>query len=377
MKKLLSCLLSLTMIICMLITVLPATKVNAATTTVRVKDLKTNTTGNYTKLAQDYLYVNGTKINMVNIPIFMRGGAYMGSLAKIFKNSSLNVKVVDSNDNGVGVEKLTYGNKVLIIREGTRVATLNGKSVTLSAVPFRAYYTANKVTRWVVPIWSICNKLGINYTRTTSGIIKIGTTSTSGSSSNSSSKKQIVLCIDAGHGGSDSGAVGNGLREKALTLSIVLSAKKYFDANSRFKVYYTRISDTYPSLTARSSLANSKNADLFLCIHINSYLSTSVGTETLYNASRLTETKKNGITSYQLAAAMQKATVAATGFPNRGLVNRTGLSVLNHTNMPACLIEYGFISNPSEATLMYRNTSKYGQALYNGVVSFCKTKGLY
>ena len=49
---------------------------------------------------------------------------------------------------------------------------------------------------------------------------------------------------------------------------------------------------------------------------------------------------------------MQSAAVAATGFTNRGLVDRPNLYVLKHTKMPACLIEYGFISNKTEAARM-------------------------
>ena len=64
-----------------------------------------------------------------------------------------------------------------------------------------------------------------------------------------------ILVLDAGHGGSDSGATGNRLREKDLTLSIVLAAKKQFDKDKNYAVYYTRTTDTYPSLTDRSDLA--------------------------------------------------------------------------------------------------------------------------
>ena len=57
--------------------------------------------------------------------------------------------------------------------------------------------------------------------------------------------KQIVV-LDAGHGGSDSGAVANGYKEKNMTLKIVQAAKSYFDDDPDIKVYYTRLSDTYP-----------------------------------------------------------------------------------------------------------------------------------
>lgn len=181
-----------------------------------------------------------------------------------------------------------------------------------------------------------------------------------------------VVVLDAGHGGSDSGAVGNGYYEKDFTLSIVQGAKAYFDTNSDYKVYYTRLTDTYPSLSERYTLANNVNADIFVSVHINSAGSTATGTETLYNPDR---NKKNsaGLTCYQLADYTQKRVQPATGFSNRGLKQRcsrlgNGLAVLNNNNGPATLTEIGFISNKTEAKKMAANLSSYGQAVYQAIV---------
>lgn len=182
--------------------------------------------------------------------------------------------------------------------------------------------------------------------------------------------KNIVV-IDAGHGGTDSGAVGNGLREKDLTLSIVLGAKKYFDENKNYAVYYTRTTDTYPSLTARSQLANDVGADYFLSCHINSASATAKGSETLYNSQGYKAT--NGVTSYKWAANVHNFTKVATGFTNRGLVNRTGLAVLRHTRTASTLTEFGFITNKAEAASMKANTNKYGKAMFNSVVKMFQT----
>ncbi len=180
-----------------------------------------------------------------------------------------------------------------------------------------------------------------------------------------------ILVLDAGHGGSDSGATGNGLREKDLTLSIVLAAKKQFDKDKNYAVYYTRTTDTYPSLTDRSDLANNVGADYFLSCHINSAGATAKGSETLYNSHGYKAT--NGVTSYKWAANVHNFTKAATGFTNRGLVDRTGLAVLRHTKTASTLTEFGFISNKSEAASMKANTDKYGKAMYDSVVKMFKT----
>ena len=156
--------------------------------------------------------------------------------------------------------------------------------------------------------------------------------------------KQIVV-LDAGHGGSDSGAVANGYKEKNMTLKIVQAAKSYFDKDPDIKVYYTRLSDTYPSLTERSDLANEVDADRFYSVHINSAGSSATGTETLYNSKGYKSS--TGLTSYSWSATIHPYIRSATGFTNRGLVNRTGLAVLRHTKTSSTLTEIGFISNKS------------------------------
>lgn len=178
--------------------------------------------------------------------------------------------------------------------------------------------------------------------------------------------KKIVV-LDAGHGGSDSGAAANGYKEKNMTLSIVKAAKKYFDNNSDIKVYYTRLSDTYPSLSERSALANNVGADRFFSVHINSAGSTATGTETLYNSKGYKST--SGLTSYKWSNVIHPYIKSATGFRNRGLVNRTGLAVLRNTKTASTLTEIGFISNKSEAKKMNSNLSNYGKAVYNSVVA--------
>lgn len=151
----------------------------------------------------------------------------------------------------------------------------------------------------------------------------------------------------------------------------MLGAKKYFDENKNYAVYYTRTTDTYPSLTARSQLANDVGADYFLSCHINSASATAKGSETLYNSQGYKAT--NGVTSYKWAANVHNFTKAATGFTNRGLVNRTGLAVLRHTRTASTLTEFGFITNKVEAASMKANTDKYGKAMYNSVVKMFQT----
>lgn len=171
---------------------------------------------------------------------------------------------------------------------------------------------------------------------------------------------QRVVVVDAGHGGSDSGAVGNGYYEKNMTLKIVQSMKANFDKNSTYKVYYTRLSDWYPSLSYRYKMANEVNADRFLSVHINSAGSSAKGTETLYKSYK---TYANTIQTY----ALQGMGYSKSSSYNRGLKYRTDLAVLNGPKMTTALVEMGFISNKTEASRINSRTSTIGYNLYQAL----------
>lgn len=170
-----------------------------------------------------------------------------------------------------------------------------------------------------------------------------------------------VVVVDAGHGGSDSGAVGNGYYEKNMTLKIVQSIKSNFDKNSTYKVYYTRLSDWYPSLSYRYKMANEVSADRFLSVHINSSdSSSSKGTETLY------KTYKSYAQTLQ-SSALTGMGYASNSSYNRGLKYRSDLAVLNGPKMTTSLVELGFISNKTEANRINSRTSTIGYNLYKAI----------
>ena len=336
--------------------ILPQSKVQAASST--VKFTISGKTATYKK-KKTYLMINNQKKGVSKTPIFIKEGCYMGSALEIFKNSDLGVTYKESSNHKTLT--LSYKGHTIKMTSGSKKIVYDGESDSFATAPVYGTYTSGSYKRWIVPLNSVCARLGLNYKKTSSSVIRIS--------------NKIILVIDAGHGGKDSGAIGNGKYEKNMTLAIVKAAKAYFDKDSRFEVHYTRVSDTYPTLDGRCELANEVNADLFISCHINSAGSTARGTETLYNKDRNSKTKKGGITSYQLASMMQTYALKATGFTNRGLVNRTGLRVLRKTNMPAVIIEYGFISNKTECAKMNANLSRYGKYIYKGVVKLMKNKG--
>jgi N-acetylmuramoyl-L-alanine amidase len=153
-----------------------------------------------------------------------------------------------------------------------------------------------------------------------------------------------IVIVDPGHGGSDPGAVAGKVQEKALNLSMAMFLKEDFDASNQIKVYYTRTSDLYRSLQYRTDLAKTLGVDLFLSIHNNAMSSYAKGMETLYMPGGTSDT----FSSIAIAKIYQKTVVAATGMADRGLKSRDGLYVLRKTEMPAVILELGFMTNPED-----------------------------
>lgn len=137
----------------------------------------------------------------------------------------------------------------VVLKADSRKAVTNGVKSQMGALVVHGTYTATGRRRWIVPLKSVCTRLGINY-KLSGGKIRIsGTTKSSASNTTApttedrrtettDSKEKIKIVIDAGHGGSDSGASGNGMAEKNLTLAIVLAAKDLLImiADSRFTI---------------------------------------------------------------------------------------------------------------------------------------------
>ena len=161
-------------------------------------------------------------------------------------------------------------------------------------------------------------------------------------------KKKI--CIDPGHGGTDSGAVGqNGTKEKDVVLQIGLMVKAALERNN-IDVVMTRTADITSGklvIADRCKIANSANVDYLVSIHANADGDrddkTGFGTETwAYSTTSV---------GYPLAKAVQKELVAANGLADRG-VKAKAWDILKGTKAPAILVETAFINNSAEERLL-------------------------
>lgn len=150
----------------------------------------------------------------------------------------------------------------------------------------------------------------------------------------------MKIMIDPGHGGSDPGAVGNGLQEKDLTLTISRHIRDMLQNEySGVSVSMTRNSDVYVSLSQRASLANQWGANYFMSIHINAGGGT--GFESYIHTSRTSG-------SVRAQDIIHPQIVQAMNVRDRGKKS-ANFAVLRETNMPAILTENLFIDYASDA----------------------------
>ena len=210
-----------------------------------------------------------------------------------------------------------------------------------------------------------------------------------------------TIVIDPGHGGKDPGALGRStLQEKAIVLSISEKLRKILTQKG-YTVLMTRDTNRFIPLKERTAFAVQHKADLFLSIHANASESRKAkGIETYYlsvtstdNASEDIAARENADSGYsiqeletllkgiiqesksedskRLAGHVQQALVQATGAVDRG-VKHARFVVLIGTDVPAILIETGFVSNPTEGqkltTPAYQH--KIATAIAQGVEQF-------
>jgi N-acetylmuramoyl-L-alanine amidase len=213
------------------------------------------------------------------------------------------------------------------------------------------------------------------------------------------------IVIDPGHGGKDPGAIGpSGLKEKDITLSIARILRDKL-TKAGYKVVMTRDSDKFISLWKRIYIANRENADLFISIHANSSRSRRAsGFEVYYLAPASDEEARalaaaenyplgiaekipddtavqatiwdllyseNRKDSIQLAKNIIRALNKKMGTRNRG-IKSANFYVLRGAQMPAILVEVGFISNRYEESKLKTWTfkNKIADALVEGIKNY-------
>ena len=169
----------------------------------------------------------------------------------------------------------------------------------------------------------------------------------------------MKVVIDAGHGGSDPGAVYNGRKEAEDNLNLALELGEIL-RDAGIQVVYTRTGDETQTPFEKASIGNQSGADLFVSLHRNSspIPNQYSGVETLVY-------DDNGKKA-ELARRINE-NLTTVGYQNLGVKERPGLVVLRMTNMPAVLVEAGFINSDIDNALFDQRFQETAGAIAAGI----------
>lgn len=175
--------------------------------------------------------------------------------------------------------------------------------------------------------------------------------------------KDEVIIIDPGHGGPDVGATRNNVFEKDLNLDV---AKKVYNILTKagYKVEMTRTSDVNPTLQERCDFSNERKAVVFVSIHTNASVKEEPkGIETHFYHDN----------SIEFSNIVHKHLISETKANDRGTI-KSMFYVINHTNVPAILVEMGYISNDEEREALQskERQEQTARAIAEGILEFLK-----
>lgn len=195
-------------------------------------------------------------------------------------------------------------------------------------------------------------------------------------------EKKVVVVLDPGHGGQDSGAMCGDVLEKDLALDVAIRAELLLRA-AGFTTMLTRDDDRYVSLAERAAVGNREGNSIFVSIHFNdSPREAASGVETYYSMRQSsrpaflwwlpffdrTDSSPLAAESERLASSLQAAMVAGTNAVDRG-IKAEQFYVLANVQRPAALIEGGFMTNKADV-------AKLATGAYRGQIATAISAGL-
>lgn len=175
-----------------------------------------------------------------------------------------------------------------------------------------------------------------------------------------------TIMLDAGHGGYDNGATYMGRREKDDTLALTMALGDILK-NVGFNVLYTRDSDVYQTPLRKAQIANESGADFFVSLHRNAatYPNQYDGVQTLiFNPGGVKQEMAENINDE----------LEDVGFKNIDVSIRPDLAVLRRTQMPALLVEAGFIDSDKDNAIFDNQLQQVAQAIADGIIETIGTK---
>ena len=326
----------------------------------------------YSSDAQSMLLINADKLNHTTLSP-NAANLQKAYIKKINSKTtelimSFTAPVVHSiirDDNSFGF----YMFNVQSYNEPDIIKTLSGtsyKNFTLSLLPKIGVKACMKVSKEdVIQVsQSVDGKaIRIIYTKNSAKVQDDSKTETADAPKKPPIKNKVV--IDPGHGGSDYGAIREGINEKDITLDLSQRVASILKSKG-YKVALTRADDTYLGLQERCDFTEEENPEIFVSIHVNSAVATEPsGLETHYY-------HENSIV---LAETIQKHLVKEIDSKDRGVL-KSKFYVINHTDVPAVLVETGFLSNAEERAEIITEKRKQAtaKAISDGIMEYLKKK---
>lgn len=180
--------------------------------------------------------------------------------------------------------------------------------------------------------------------------------------------KTIVL--DAGHGGTDSGASSNGVVEKHIVLKTTLSLEKELEKKGAL-VFLTRRTDVFLTLDERALFSEPRRADIFISVHANASDGRGNGSETYYNDSKYQNTTNPFPKESKALASSIQDELAKTNLKNRG-VKEAAYLVIRKNSVPSVLVELGFVDNVTDAEYLKDDNflNKSAQLISAGIETY-------
>ncbi|MBU5425027.1 N-acetylmuramoyl-L-alanine amidase [Tissierella pigra] len=176
----------------------------------------------------------------------------------------------------------------------------------------------------------------------------------------------MKVFLDPGHGGKDPGALGNGLREKDIALSVTLKVGEILKRHN-IEVIYSRTTDVFLELSERTNLANKANADIFVSIHCNAAENINAkGVETF--------SYPNSTKGTALAKCIQDSIIQSKVYTSDRGIKTANFAVLRQSNMPSALVELAFITNVDDGKILKDRQDELALAVAKGILNYLGIK---
>lgn len=178
-------------------------------------------------------------------------------------------------------------------------------------------------------------------------------------------RDNLIIVVDAGHGGWDNGASWEGRLEKDDNLRLALAVQKQLKTQKNVTVIMTRDTDVFVELSERADIANNAGANIFISLHRNSYIEPTPITNGVENWIYLTAPEHT-----ERAAIIVLNEVVKVGVQNNRGVKRGNYYVVRRTLMPSMLLEMGYIINEEDNRLFDEKLTDYARAIAVGILCF-------